>query len=602
MSLYWCVCRRHGGRRVQVKRSTYYDHIGEAATEEECERIINAQDDPKAIQLIREFLNKRHASPGHTPPRSPEVIIKSFSMNLVDNLRYRTIRISTSIPNLQTTLRIFQTTPPHIPNPPHIPDNPPQPQIQNPPDLDIDELEGLAQLPKQREALAFIQALRAASLDDPVAKLTPEALEKLRNPPQQPPRIESPIIRHGIEMYFHLEHAAQAAYKGITDSAARSFPGAEDIPTYHGVERLVAELSGIDSVKHHMCLNMCIAFTGPFADLEQCPFCDSHRYDQLKLEATGKQVPAREFHTIPLGPQLQALWHDPESAENMRYRRERTAAILQHLQQHNGKLDAVDDFICGSNYLDAVMQGRINENNMVLMISMDGAQLYRSKISDCWIVIWIILDHHPSRHYKKQYVLPGFHHLASLQNEGLCIWDASRDIHVTSHPFLALPTADALGLVHFDGMVGHSGRNGCRVYCGLIGRRKPQGSHYFPVLLKPLNYTVRGCSHDDIDVFNLPANGSESYPVNLRHLVSSPNQTQFEKRRTETGIVKPSLLLGLNISVFPSFETEGGMKLLFLSVIPEIQESSSAGFVYLGWFHHLYFRQPVGTYFSHYFV
>lgn len=61
-----------------------------------------------------------------------------------------------------------------------------------------------------------------------------------------------------------------------------------------------------------------------------------------------------------------------------------------------------------------------------------------------------------------------------------------------------------------------------------------------------MNYAVQGCSHDDVDVFNLPATGSASYPANLRHVVSSPNPTQFEKRRTETGIVKPSLLLGLN--------------------------------------------------------
>ncbi|KAG2343824.1 hypothetical protein BDR05DRAFT_999731 [Suillus weaverae] len=142
--------------------------------------------------------------------------------------------------------------------------------------------------------------------------------------------------------------------------------------------------------------------------------------------------------------------------------------------------------------------------------AVQSAQLYRSKISDCWIYIWVILDHHPSHHYKKQYVLPGavipgpknpknfdsflfpgFHDLMSLQNEGLQIWDVSYNINFTSRPFLTLPTADALGLVHFD------------------------GSHYFPVLLKPLNYTVRGCSHNDIDVFNLPATGSESYPVNL---------------------------------------------------------------------------------------
>ncbi|KAG1764792.1 hypothetical protein EDD22DRAFT_775674, partial [Suillus occidentalis] len=209
------------------------------------------------------------------------------------------------------------------------------------------------------------------------------------NPPQQAPHIDNPIIHHGIEMYFHLKHAAQAVYKGIAESAVRSFPGLRPSPSF------LIRPSGMvpnNGVKCHMYLNTCIAFTGPFSNLEQCPFCELHQYDQLKLEATGKLIPIHEFHTIPLGPQLQALY-----GKILRvWDRERTAAIFWHLQQHNGKLGAIDDFICGHNYLDAVMQGHINENDMALMISMDGAQLYRNKISDCWIYIWVVLDHHPS--------------------------------------------------------------------------------------------------------------------------------------------------------------------------------------------------------------
>ena len=77
------------------------------------------------------------------------------------------------------------------------------------------------------------------------------------------------------------------------------------------------------------------------------------------------------------------------------------------------------------------------------MISLDGTQLYESKESDCWIYIWVVMNHSPEKHYKKHYVLPGgfipgphkpknvdsflfpgIHHLAALQNEGLSIWDA----------------------------------------------------------------------------------------------------------------------------------------------------------------------------------
>ncbi|KAG2125710.1 uncharacterized protein EDB93DRAFT_1110036 [Suillus bovinus] len=67
-NLYCCVCRRHGGRHVQIRRTTYYDHLREAETDEEREQIINAQDDPEAIQLIRKYLSKRCASATHAPP------------------------------------------------------------------------------------------------------------------------------------------------------------------------------------------------------------------------------------------------------------------------------------------------------------------------------------------------------------------------------------------------------------------------------------------------------------------------------------------------------------------------------------------------------
>lgn len=52
------------------------------------------------------------------------------------------------------------------------------------------------------------------------------------------------------------------------------------------------------------------------------------------------------------------------------------------------------------------------------------------------------------------------HHLTALQNKGLIIWDVSRDIVFTSDLYLIFTTADGPGLVYWDSMVGHSGKNG----------------------------------------------------------------------------------------------------------------------------------------------
>jgi len=80
--------------------------------------------------------------------------------------------------------------------------------------------------------------------------------------------------------------------------------------SYYKVKSLVANLTGIESVIHHMCVKSCIAYTGPFVDLNACPLCSEPQYDQFHLESSSglEKVPRQEFHTIPIGPQLQALY------------------------------------------------------------------------------------------------------------------------------------------------------------------------------------------------------------------------------------------------------------------------------------------------------
>jgi hypothetical protein len=202
---------------------------------------------------------------------------------------------------------------------------------------------------------------------------------------------------------------------------------------------------------------------------------------------------------------------------------------------------------------------------MTLMLSLDGAQLYRYKQSDCWIYIWIIMDLPPNIRYHKKnvliggiipgpnkpkiidsYLFPGLHHLSALQKEGLPIWNAFHRVPIISRLFFAVAMADGPGMTYLNGLVGHNGKNGCRIYCSAIGRHKPGGSHYYPAFYKPHNYHVEGCSHEDYSYQNPPSRSLDLYVQNLRHLLASSNETQFKKRRLETGICKPSLFLGLN--------------------------------------------------------
>lgn len=40
-------------------------------------------------------------------------------------------------------------------------------------------------------------------------------------------------------------------------------------------------LTGILEVQDDMCVNSCIAYTGPFEDLRECPHCGESRYKAL---------------------------------------------------------------------------------------------------------------------------------------------------------------------------------------------------------------------------------------------------------------------------------------------------------------------------------
>ncbi|GLB36899.1 hypothetical protein LshimejAT787_0311860 [Lyophyllum shimeji] len=315
-----------------------------------------------------------------------------------------------------------------------------------------------------------------------------------------------------------------------------------------------------------MCIDSCVGFTGPFEVLDVCPKCSQPRYHP------GTTKGRRQFPTIPIGPIVQALYGSEETAAMMHYLENMTEKILKCADENGGQINEYTDTACGQDSLNAWRTGKIKKGDIAIQISLDGAQLYRDKESDCWMFIYIFHNLAPDSRYTKRFVIPGsffggpgkpkhydsvmhpaLYHIAALQNEGLRYWDASTKSYITrSTPFVSLATADGPAMTNMTGMVGHSGKFGCRLYCGLPGRRRDGDGHYFPLLQKPDNYSVAGCDHPDVtfkDLAQYRENCDTRYQTNLRQLIAAENPSQYNNLRLSTGLCKQTLFSGLRHAI-----------------------------------------------------
>ncbi|KAG0695748.1 hypothetical protein DFH29DRAFT_984874 [Suillus ampliporus] len=215
-------------------------------------------------------------------------------------------------------------------------------------------------------------------------------------------------------------------------------------------------LNGVVPIVHDMC---------PFTHLDQCHRCGEDHWD-MKKSTDCKKVARQRYDTFPVGPQLQALWHYPDQAQKMCWCEDQTKKIFEELKGTGGVASIYEDILHGKKYLDACQSGKIKDSDSV------------------------IFNHTLEERYKKKskkpknldlFMFSGLHHLCAIQTEGLLIWDSVKDILFQSNPFLFIVTADGPGMAFLMGLIGHHGKMGCRLYCGL-----PRGAPtYYSTLLQP---------------------------------------------------------------------------------------------------------------------
>ncbi|KAF7323778.1 C2H2-type domain-containing protein [Mycena kentingensis (nom. inval.)] len=182
----------------------------------------------------------------------------------------------------------------------------------------------------------FIAFLRDASFDNE-DEIEPDIAYAHRNPPTEPIDL-TPDERLSIRLYLATINASEWSYKEAADAVME-------------------------------------------------------RSDDIKV------LSYHNFPTIPIGLLIQAIWRSTEGRTDIEYREKFTEQLLRELEESNGiRTSAYKDFFDGSDYLgraglsmdEEEVEARIRAGDMVLMFSMDGAQLYRNKVSEVWILLGII--------------------------------------------------------------------------------------------------------------------------------------------------------------------------------------------------------------------
>jgi len=170
-----------------------------------------------------------------------------------------------------------------------------------------------------RTSADFVKALQETTLDNPMLGMSSNAVEHLWNPLHKDPSLSVDTdTRMALELF--LNDPSERAYKKSCATILCWHPD-DILPSCYKIRHLIADLTGIESIVHNMCINLCIAYMGPFSKLETCPACLESRYELSSPQSCSRRErkPRQTFHTIPVGPQIQALYRDPESATHAHY-------------------------------------------------------------------------------------------------------------------------------------------------------------------------------------------------------------------------------------------------------------------------------------------
>jgi hypothetical protein len=166
-----------------------------------------------------------------------------------------------------------------------------------PPDL-IPRLDNL------KTSMEFQRALESASLDN--GDLDVDNVYRLRHPIQNVFDLhDAPDLLFSLRLFLSTTSASDQVYNDVRSNILNQHPE-DNVLSLAAVKTKIQDLTGIVPIVHDMCPNSCVAYTGPFSDLDKCPVsdCQESRYNPILLQSSRGNIkkPQQQFSTMPLDP------------------------------------------------------------------------------------------------------------------------------------------------------------------------------------------------------------------------------------------------------------------------------------------------------------
>jgi hypothetical protein len=361
--------------------------------------------------------------------------------------------------------------------------------------------------------------------------------------------------------------AAIRAHNYITDTnlGARSyaklrkaFPELSNLPSLQRLRTRIQALSGVEVTHYHCCINSCCCYTGPYAQLTKCPYCDEERLKRGKPRKVYSY-----FHLIPRFVNL--------------FRNANVATLLQYRHDYQKKPGTTADVFDGERYrrlcnTEVTIDGDpIGHNffsqptDLALGLSTDGFCPFKRRKQTCWPIIVFLYNLPPEVRTRLSHIfcvgmvpgpkapkdidsflLPFVNELIQLAR-GVPAFDARQQRMFVLFAYLIFVFGDMPAVAKLLRLRGHNAISPCRA-CRIIAIRDIQSNsktHYAP---------LRRPDGTEYDPFSLPSRTHEEFMRQAIQVAQSPTQAEETRRGKQFGINGvPVLTVLSSLSVPASF-------------------------------------------------